>query len=92
MTGYSTNNFSKVQTCTSTLLNEALDSATTKNVCDRIAQALQKVKRGEMTRTGVKKKADELEDQSHTDIIKDKIEEHGDTHEIKGGWGDRMNV
>ena len=47
---------------------------------------------GEMTRTGVKKKADELEDQSHTDIIKDKIEEHGDTHEIKGGWGDRMNV
>ena len=51
MTGYSTNNFSKVQTCTSTLLNEALDSATTKNVCDRIAQALQKVKQGEMTRT-----------------------------------------
>ena len=47
---------------------------------------------GEMTRTGVKKKADELEDQSHTDIIKDKIEEHGDTHEIKGGWGDRMNI
>ena len=50
MTGYSVNNFSKVQPCTSSLLNEALDSAATKNVCDQIAQTLQKVKQGEMTR------------------------------------------
>ena len=44
------NNFSKVEPCTVELLNEAFDSAEVKNVCDQIAQALQRVKQGEMTR------------------------------------------
>ena len=45
------NNFSKVEPCTVELLNEAFDSAEVKKVCDQIAQALQRVKQGEMTRT-----------------------------------------
>ena len=48
--GYSIDNFSKVEPCTVELLNEAFDSAEVKNVCDLIAQALLRVKQGEMTR------------------------------------------
>lgn len=50
MIGFSINNYSKVEPCTTILLNEALDSAGVKNVCDQITQALLRVKQGEMSR------------------------------------------
>ncbi|MBO4593371.1 MAG: glycosyltransferase family 2 protein [Bacteroidaceae bacterium] len=47
---------------------------------------------GEMTRTGVKKKEDDLPDVSHTEMIHAKIEETGHEKDLKGGWGDRIDI
>ncbi|MBR5748289.1 MAG: hypothetical protein IKY01_05820 [Prevotella sp.] len=49
--GFSTSHFCEVVPCTVDLLNQAIDSAAVKNVCDLIAQALLKVKQGKMSRT-----------------------------------------
>jgi hypothetical protein len=49
--GYSTSHFAKVVPCTVDQLNQALDSAAVNEVCGQIAQALLRVKQGEMSRT-----------------------------------------
>lgn len=49
--GFSTSHFCEVVPCTVDLLNQAIDSAAVKNVCDLIAQALLKVRQGKMSRT-----------------------------------------
>ena len=49
--GFSTSHFCEVVPCTVDLLNQALDSAAVKKVCDQIAQALLNVKQGKMSRT-----------------------------------------
>ena len=49
--GFSTSHFCEVVPCTVDLLNQAIDSAAVKNVCDLIAQVLLKVKQGKMSRT-----------------------------------------
>ena len=60
--GYSTSHFAKVVPCTVDQLNQALDSAAVNEVCGQIAQALLRVKQGEMSRTEFEnyKKADSI--------------------------------
>ena len=49
--GFGMSHFDKVVPCTVDLLNQALDSAAVNEVCGQIAQALLRVKQGEMSRT-----------------------------------------
>ena len=49
--GIAKSHFCEVVPCTVDLLNQALDSAAVKKVCDQIAQALLNVKQGKMSRT-----------------------------------------
>jgi len=50
MFGYSDNVKSKVRVCTPQLFNKAIDSPKTGRICAEIADALEQVKRGEMSR------------------------------------------
>ena len=49
--GIAKSHFCEVVPCTVDLLNQALDSAAVKKMCDQIAQALLNVKQGKMSRT-----------------------------------------
>ncbi len=49
--GFSKSCYSEVVPCSAALLNQAIDSAAVSEVCEQIAQKLQQVKKGEVTRT-----------------------------------------